>query len=145
MINIGFAADHAGYEMKEVVVGYLLSQGYSVKDYGTHSSESVDYPDFAHALACGLENGECSIGFAFCGSANGITMTLNKHQSVRAAICNNMEIAELARKHNDANVCSMPARFIDNISAVAIADIFLATEFEGGRHTERVRKIAVTK
>lgn len=143
MITLGFAADHAGYQMKETVLGYLLSLGYSVKDYGTNSEESVDYPDFAHALAQGIENGECEIGIAFCGSANGITMTLNKHQKIRAAICWTPEIATLAKSHNNANICSIPARFVDKCTAIEIAEAFLNAEFEGGRHQARVDKIAI--
>lgn len=142
-MTIGLASDHAGFEMKEFIAGFLLSQGYTVKDYGCDSSASVDYPDYAHALAEGLGRGECQLGFAFCGSANGITMTLNKHSHVRAAICWTPEIATLARTHNDANVCSMPARFIKNEDAATIAEAFLAASFEGGRHARRVAKIAI--
>ncbi|MFI3268196.1 MAG: RpiB/LacA/LacB family sugar-phosphate isomerase [Rikenellaceae bacterium] len=140
--TFGLAADHAGFEKKELVAGYLLSLGYVVKDYGCYSEESVDYPDFAHALAKGIENGECARGFAFCGSANGITITLNKHQSIRAALSWIPEIAALARTHNDANVCSIPARFLDNTEVINIVDAFLEAEFEGGRHQNRVDKIA---
>lgn len=143
MITLGFAADHAGYKMKETVLGYLLSLGYSVKDYGTNSEESVDYPDFAHALAKGIENGECQLGFAFCGSANGIAMTLNKHQQIRAAICWTPELASLAKTHNNANVCSIPARFVDNCTAIKIVETFLSATFEGGRHQARVDKITI--
>ena len=141
--TIGFACDHAGYEMKEFLIGCLMAEGFAIKDYGCHSNESVDYPDFAHALAEGLEKGDVNFGIALCGSANGITMTLNKHQSVRAAICWTPEIAELARLHNDANICSLPARFINNEIALNIVNKFSETEFEGGRHQARVDKIAV--
>lgn len=140
--TFGLAADHAGFEKKELVAGYLLSLGFVIKDYGCYSEESVDYPDFAHALAEGIEKGECECGFAFCGSANGITITLNKHQSIRAAISWIPEIASLARTHNDANVCSIPARFLSNTEVVNIVDAFLGAEFEGGRHQNRVNKIA---
>lgn len=140
---IGLAADHAGYEMKEVIAGYLMACGYAIKDYGTHSTASVDYPDYAHPLALGIENGECRLGIALCGSANGISITLNKHQGIRAAICWLPELASLARRHNDANVCSLPARFIDNKMACDIVDTFLAAEFEGGRHQARIDKIPV--
>lgn len=145
MLNqtIGLACDHAGFEKKELIAGYLLSLGYVIKDYGCYSCESVDYPDYAHALAHGLESNECSLGFAFCGSANGISMTLNKHQNIRAAISWNTEIAELARKHNDANVCSIPARFVSDVLAIEIADAFLGATFEGGRHKTRVDKINI--
>lgn len=139
--TIGIAADHAGFEKKELIAGCLLSLGYVVKDYGCNSIESVDYPDFAHALAKGMEDGECELGFAFCGSANGISMTLNKHTTIRAAISWNSEIAELAKLHNDANVCSIPARFVTDAEAISIAETFLNTEFEGGRHIGRVEKI----
>lgn len=141
--KIGIAADHAGFQMKEFITGYLDSLGFDVYDFGTDSEQSVDYPDFAHALALAIEKGELSRGFAFCGSANGIAMTLNKHQSIRAAICWTAEIASFARLHNDANICSMPARFITNDQAVEIAKAFLDTEFEGGRHQARIEKIPV--
>lgn len=141
--KIGIACDHAGYELKELIVGYLESKGYDVYDFGTFSPESVDYPDYAHPLAEAIEKGELSRGIAMCGSANGITMTLNKHQGIRAAICWEPEIAALARQHNDANVCSMPARFIDNDTALKVVDIFLNTPFEGGRHQRRIDKIPV--
>ena len=140
---IGMACDHAGYEMKEMLAGYLMAQGYAVKDYGTNSSESVDYPDFAHALANGIHNKECDLGIALSGSANGISMTLNKHADIRAAICWRPDIARLARNHNDANVCSLPARFISDVEAVDIVDAFLGASFEGGRHQRRVDKIAI--
>lgn len=141
--KIGIACDHAGYQMKEFMVGYLGSLGLDVHDFGTHSEESCDYPDYAHPLAYAIEKGELPRGIALCGSANGITMTLNKHQGIRAAICWMPEIAELARKHNNANVCSLPARYLDNAEAAAIVDAFLNTEFEGGRHQLRVDKIAI--
>lgn len=140
---LGFACDHAGYEMKCFLIGYLESQGFEVKDYGCFSTESVDYPDFAHALALGMESGEVSLGIALCGSANGISMTLNKHKSIRAAISWQPEIAALARQHNDANICSIPARFVSQEMAVLIVDAFLSAEFEGGRHQARVDKIAI--
>ena len=143
MKTIGFACDHAGYEMKEVLVGYILSKGYSIKDYGTNSEASVDYPDFAHALGFGLEKGECDLGIALCGSANGISISLNKHQNVRAALCWTSEVASLAKQHNDANVCSIPARFVTIEEATAIVDAFLDSNFEGGRHQGRVDKIAL--
>lgn len=139
--TFGLAADHAGFTKKELVAGYLLSLGYVVKDYGCYSTESVDYPEFAHALAKGIESGECTLGFAFCGSANGISMALNKHKTIRAAVSWKPEIASLARTHNDANVCSLPARFVNDIETIAIVDAFLEAEFEGGRHQLRVDKI----
>lgn len=139
--KIGIACDHAGYEMKEFLVGYLDALGYDVYDFGTNSPDSVDYPDYAHPLAGAIEAGELPRGIALCGSANGITMTLNKHQGIRAAICWEPEIAALARQHNDANVCSLPARYLDNDTTVKIVDTFLNTAFEGGRHQNRVDKI----
>lgn len=143
IIKIGLACDHAGFEKKEVIIGFLKARGYEVIDYGCNTTESVDYPKFAHLLALGIENGECSFGFAFCGSANGITMTLNKHQGIRAAICWTPEIAMLARQHNDANICSIPARFLTVVDTFEIASIFLNSEFEGGRHQNRVDMIPV--
>ena len=143
--KIGIASDHAGYQMKEFMVGYLDGMGYDVHDFGTFGEESVDYPDFAHPLACAIEKGELPRGIALCGSGNGISMALNKHQGIRAALCWTAEIASLARQHNDANICSLPARFIDNTEAVAIVDNFLKTPFEGGRHQKRVDKIPATE
>lgn len=140
---VGIASDHAGFELKSILIDYLKSLGYAVKDYGCFSAESVDYPDFAHALAAGLEKNECNFGIAMCGSANGITMSLNKHQSIRAALCWLPEIASLARQHNDANVCTIPARFVSTNEAKAILDAYLAAKFEGGRHQKRVDKIAI--
>ncbi len=139
--KIGIASDHAGYEMKEFLVGLLESLGYEVFDFGAPSAESFDYPDSAHPLACAIEKGELPMGIALCGSGNGISMTLNKHQGIRAALCWNTELAELARKHNNANVCSLPARFIDNEMAEAIVKAYLGAEFEGGRHQRRIDKI----
>lgn len=141
MKNIAIASDHAGYAMKEFVAGYLLALGYGVKDCGCHSSESVDYPDYAHKLAAEIESGAVELGVALCGSANGISMTLNRHAAVRAAICWKPEIARLARQHNDANVCSLPARYVTEIEVSNILEAFLNAEFEGGRHALRVAKI----
>jgi ribose 5-phosphate isomerase B len=142
--TIGLAADHAGVEMKAFLKQWLEAQGYSVRDFGTHSCESVDYPDFAHPLGEAVSKGELAIGFSFCGSGNGITMTLNRHKGVRAALCWIPEIAALARQHNDANVCSFPARFISNDTAEKIASVFLTTSFEGGRHQRRIEKIELS-
>lgn len=135
------AADHAGYELKEEIKKYLQEKGITVKDVGTFSNDSVDYPDFAHPLANSIENGEFNYGITICGSGNGISMTANKHQGIRSAICWNEEISELARFHNDANVCALPARFIDTELALKIVDTFFNSEFEGGRHALRVNKI----
>ncbi len=141
MKKIGIASDHAGYQLKEFLVGYLDSQGYDVFDFGCHSEESCDYPDYAHLLGAAIDSGEVPRGIAICGSGNGINMAVNKHRSVRGALCWNVETAQLARRHNDANVCSLPARFLENLEAVAIVDAFLETQFEGGRHQARIDKI----
>lgn len=139
--KIGIASDHAGYEMKEFLIGYLDSKGYDVYDFGTDSPESTDYPDYAHHLACAIENNELTQGVALCGSGNGIAMTLNKHQGIRAALCWMPVLASLAKQHNNANVCCLPARFIENETAKEIVDNFLVAEFEGGRHERRIAKI----
>lgn len=143
MNTVGLASDHAGYALKQHVKEYLDAKGIAYHDYGTYSEASCDYPDFAHALARGIETNECEKGIAICGSGQGISMTLNKHQSIRAALCWIPEIAHLARQHNDANVLAMPGRFISEEEADAIMDEFLATPFEGGRHIARVAKIPV--
>lgn len=143
METIALCSDHAGYEMKKVIEGYLEANGIKYHDYGTHSTESCDYPDFAHPCAEAIEKGEHKRGIALCGSGNGISMTLNKHQGIRAAICWKEELAALARQHNDANVLVLPARFIDNVDTLKIVEIFLSTDFEGGRHIRRVEKIPV--
>ncbi len=141
--KIGIASDHAGYEMKEFLIGWLGAMGYDVHDFGCSSPESCDYPDFAHPLGYAIDSGELRRGITLCGSGNGISMAINKHPKVRAALCWNAEIAELARKHNDANVCSIPARFVENTEAVNILEKFLDTEFEGGRHQKRIDKIPI--
>ncbi|MDE6828013.1 MAG: ribose 5-phosphate isomerase B [Alistipes sp.] len=142
MKKIGIACDHAGYEMKEFLVGYISARGYEVLDFGTHSPESVDYADFAHPLAEAIESGELERGVGLCGSGEGMAMTLNKHRGIRAGLCWNTEIATLIRQHNDANVIVFPARFISNDEAVAMLDLFLETAFEGGRHQKRLEKMA---
>lgn len=143
--KIGIACDHAAYELKEFLVGYLASKGFEVKDFGTHSEESCDYPDFAHALGEAIDNGELERGVALCGSGEGISMTLNKHQSVRAALCWIPEIAKLSRQHNNSNVLCMPARFTSNDEALEMLNIWLETEFEGGRHQRRLDKMPIQK
>lgn len=143
MKKVGIASDHAGYEMKEFIVGYLQAKGFEVYDFGTHSPESVDYADFGHPLAEAVEKGDVACGVGLCGSGEGISMTLNKHQGIRAGLCWLPEIAHLIRQHNDANVVVLPARFITNDEAVAILDEYFSTEFEGGRHEARVAKIPV--
>ncbi|WP_294140386.1 ribose 5-phosphate isomerase B [uncultured Sanguibacteroides sp.] len=142
-MKIAIACDHAGYEYKERLVKYLRDKGHEVKDFGTHSTESMDYPDTAHPLAVSVESGEYEKGIVLCGSGNGISMTVNKHQGIRCALCWNMELAALARQHNNANVCSIPARFIAYEEAQNVIDIFLSTAFEGGRHQRRIDKIPV--
>ena len=141
--TIGIACDHAGFPLKQYVLQYLEERGYAYKDYGTYSDQSCDYPDFAHALAQGIESGEVYPGIGICGSGEGIAMTLNKHQGVRAGLAWNREIAHLIRQHNDANVLVMPGRFVDNNTARSILDEFFKTTFEGGRHQNRVNKIPV--
>jgi len=141
--SIAIASDHAGFNMKLAIISYLEEQGYSVKDLGAYSSKSTNYPDFGHPLALTVEQGEYKLGISLCGSGNGINMVTNKHQGIRGALCWNKEIARLARSHNDANICSMPARFIDLETARDIVDVFLSTDFEGGRHKERIKDIPV--
>ena len=138
---IPIACDHAGYELKKQVVKHLLDKGFEVKDFGTDSSESVDYPDFAHQVGRAINNGEFKRGIVICGSGNGVQMTVNKYPNVRCALCWNTEIAHLGRQHNDCNVISLPARFIPQELALQIVDEFLNTPFEGGRHQRRVEKI----
>lgn len=138
---VGLCSDHAGFELKEIVKGYLESMDVEVRDFGTFSAESCDYADYAHPCARALENGEIYPVIAMCGSGNGINMTLNHHREVRSALCWEVELAQLARQHNDANALAMPARFIRPEVALAIVDAFLNTEFEGGRHLRRIEKI----
>ena len=140
---IAICSDHAGYELKSIIEGYLEANNLEFEDFGTFSAESCDYPDFAHPAARAIEEGKCYPGIAMCGSGNGIAMTLNKHQGIRAALCWNTELASLARRHNDANVLVLPARFIDPVLALQIVDTFLSTGFEGGRHQRRIDKIPV--
>jgi len=142
MNTIAIGADHAGFELKELLKKKLQEQGYALKDFGTYSPESADYADFAHPVATAVEKKEFDLGLLVCGSANGVAMTANKHQGIRAAICWNEELGALARLHNDANVLCLPARFISAETAEKILDKFLHTAFEGGRHERRVNKIA---
>jgi len=142
-IKIAVASDHAGYERKQAVLKYLQELGIEYKDFGAFTAESSDYPDFAHPLADAVSKGEFNEGITLCGSGNGINMTANKHQGIRSAICWMPEIARLARQHNDANVCALPARYITDEEAVEIVKIFLETNFEGGRHQNRINKIPV--
>ncbi|MCH8904317.1 MAG: ribose 5-phosphate isomerase B [Bacteroidetes bacterium] len=139
--NIVIASDHAGVVMKKVIVDMLKEQGYEVNDLGPFNEDSVDYPDYAHSLAEQIQNGKADFGILMCGSGNGVAMTANKHSKVRAAVSWNDELAALARQHNNANVLSLPARFIDTHAAKKMVSVFLTTEFEGGRHEKRVNKI----
>ena len=139
---IAVGADHAGFEYKKKMVEYLEKKGYSVIDMGVDQNTSVDYPDFAHPVAEAVEKGKAGTGILFCGSANGVAITANKHQNIRAAICWQTDIAKLARLHNNANIICLPARFVAFENACDMVDVFLDTPFEGGRHQKRVDKIA---
>lgn len=139
---IAIGADHAGYEYKSQIIHFLQEKGLPIKDFGTHSTDSADYPDFAHPVASAVESDEVSFGILVCGSANGVAITANKHQGIRAAICWLPEIASLSRQHNNANIICLPARFVSISEAQAMVDTFINTAFEGGRHENRVGKIA---
>lgn len=143
MSTIAMASDHAGVSLKSQLKEYLAEKGYDILDFGTDSEASCDYPDYAHPAAKAVEDGSADFGVAMCGTGNGIQMTLNKHQGIRAALCWRPEIAELARQHNDANFLVMPARFVTYDEAVAILDAYLNAKFEGGRHQHRIDKIPV--
>ncbi|MDR1417366.1 MAG: ribose 5-phosphate isomerase B [Prevotellaceae bacterium] len=142
---VGLAADHAGFELKEKIHALLTQMGYSVHDFGASSTASVDYPDFAHPLANALAEGQLLFGIACCGTGNGMAITLNRHCSIRAGLCWSAAIASLVRQHNDANVCVLPARFVDEAQAMEIVKTFLSTAFEGGRHQRRIDKIQMSK
>ena len=139
-LSIAIGADHAGFAYKELLKEFL--KDHEVKDFGTYSADSVDYPDFAHPVASAVENKECDLGILICGSANGVAMTANKHEGIRAAICWSDELAKLARQHNDANIVCIPARYVTEDAAREITSAFLKTGFEGGRHSNRVNKIS---
>ena len=139
---IPIGADHAGFQTKQVIIDYLISLGHEVKDYGCFSEASIDYPDYAHPVAQHIESNPGTLGILLCGSGNGISMTANKHQGIRCALCWTTEIAELARLHNDANIIALPARFITEEQAKEMVACFLSTAFEGGRHATRVAKIS---
>jgi len=143
--TLAIASDHAGYRMKLDIKKHLEEKGYAIIDFGTDSSEPVDYPDFGHPLAKAVESGEVLYGISLCGSGNGINMVTNKHQGIRGALCWNEEISRMARKHNDANICSLPARYIDVETAMNIVDIFLETDYDGGRHDQRISKIPIKR
>ena len=139
---VAIGSDHAGFEYKEDMISFLEAKGIPFHDFGTHSEDSVDYPDFAHPVSMAVENGEASFGILLCGSANGVAITANKHQGVRAAICWGEEIAKVAREHNNANIICIPSRFVREGDAEKMVQIFINTNFEGGRHQRRVDKIA---
>lgn len=141
MKKIAFASDHAGFALKQFLIDYVRSKGYEVEDFGTHSEESCDYPDYAHPAAEAVESGSCDFGIGMCGSGEGMQITLNKHQGIRAGLCWRPDIAALTRQHNNANFLVLPARFISNDEAIAIVDAYLTTPFEGGRHERRIEKI----
>ncbi|RLE02138.1 MAG: ribose-5-phosphate isomerase [Bacteroidetes bacterium] len=143
--TLAIASDHAGYHMKLSIITYLEEQGYVVEDFGTDSSDAVNYPDCGHPLAEAIESGKFTLGISLCGTGNGINMVTNKHQKIRGALCWNKEISTLARSHNDANICSIPARFIDLETARDIVDAFLETDYEGGRHDIRISHIPLQK
>lgn len=140
--KIAIGGDHAGFEYKGKLIQKLSSLGFEVKDFGPFSDASVDYPDYVHPLCSAIEQGEFELGIVICGSGNGVAITANKHQGIRAALCWNEDLAALARQHNDANVIALPARFISYEHAERLSEIFLTTDFEGGRHQNRVNKIA---
>jgi ribose 5-phosphate isomerase B len=139
---IAIGSDHAGFKYKEQLISFLEGKGLPFTDFGTHSAESVDYPDFAHPVASAVENGEAAFGILICGSANGVAITANKHQGIRAAICWGEELAQLSRAHNNANIICIPARFVREGDAEKMVAHFMTTSFEGGRHATRVNKIA---
>ena len=143
-MKVGIGSDHAGVELKPVIKKYLEDRGYSVEDFGTNSTDSCDYPDYVHPLADAIEAGDLDMGVVICGSANGVSMTANKHQGIRAALSWLPEIASLGRQHNDANVLALPARYLSDEEAVMITKAFFDAEFEGGRHQRRVDKIKLS-
>ena len=142
-MKIGIACDHAGFEMKEYLKKALVEGGHEIVDFGADSGESVDYPDYAHPLACAVENGDVIYGISLCYSGNGINMAMNKHKGLRAALCWCDEIAVLARRHNNANACSLPAHFITFEQALNIVNVFIGEQFDGGRHQRRIEKIPI--
>lgn len=141
-LKIAIGADHAGFQLKQELIDFLKTLKLEVKDFGTYSDERADYPDFAHPVALAVESLNFNYGILVCGSGNGVNMAANKHQGIRSALCWNVEIAELARLHNDANIIALPSRFITSDEAKRMVQVFLTTTFEGGRHKERVNKIS---
>lgn len=140
-LRIALASDHAGYALKQDVIAYLTAQGATTHDFGCYSTDSCDYPDFAHPMAAAVEKGEYDFGITICSTGNGICMTANKHQGIRAALCWDNDLARLARQHNNANVLGLPANFISREKAIELVQIFFSTDFEGGRHERRINKI----
>lgn len=138
---IAIGGDHAGFEYKAALQQWLTEKGYQVKDFGTFSTDSVDYPDFAHPTAASVENGESAFGILLCGTANGVAMTANKHPQIRAAICWQNDIAKVAREHNNANIICIPARFVSLVMAQQMIELFMTTPFEAGRHLTRINKM----
>ena len=143
-MTISIGNDHAGTEYKQAIQEYLVAKGFTVNNYGTNTNDSVDYPDFVHPVATDVSEEKVNLGILICGSANGVAMTANKHQNIRAGICWTKEITELTRQHNNANICCIPARFTSLQQAIQIVDIFLNTKFEGGRHQKRIDKIPIS-
>lgn len=141
--KIAITSDHAGFYLKELLKTYLKKMNYEVKDFGASGKEPVDYPDFGHPFAKSISAGEYETGITICGTGNGMNMTVNKHQGIRGALCWNEEVSRLARAHNDANICALPARFINEAEAYLIVKTFLETGFEGGRHKPRIDKISL--
>jgi ribose 5-phosphate isomerase B len=141
--KLAIGSDHAGYFLKGKLLKYLAKEQYEVRDFGTYTADSVDYPDYAHPLANAVASGEYELGISICGSGNGINMVVNKHPGIRSALCWNEEISRLARAHNDANICALPGRFISESEAYLIIKTFLSTAFEGGRHKRRIDKISL--
>jgi ribose 5-phosphate isomerase B len=139
---VAIGCDHAGFQYKEQLISFLEGKGIAFKDFGTHSADSVDYPDFAHPVSAAVETGDAAFGILLCGSANGVAITANKHQGIRAAICWGEELAQLARLHNNANIICIPARFVSESDAEQMVHTFMNTAFEGGRHANRVFKIS---
>lgn len=141
-MKIAIGSDHAGFEYKQKIIQYLTNKGIEIKDFGTYSSDSVDYPDFAHPTADAVENKEAELGILLCGSGQGVMLTANKHQGIRCALCWNTDVARLSRQHNNANMIAFPARFVAYEYVIEMLEVFLNTEYEGGRHDRRVNKIS---
>jgi ribose 5-phosphate isomerase B len=141
--RIAIVSDHAGFYYKEKIRSYLIKEKFDIRDFGCSSDEPVDYPDYAHPMAKAVSNGDFDLGISICGTGNGINMVVNKHQGIRGALCWNEEISKLARAHNDANICAIPARFVSEAEALLIAKAFVETGFDGGRHARRIEKIPI--